>query len=71
MIKSPARVRESEADWNRKVYASMEYPEALERFTAMWNQARSLNPGIGQSWKEDIEADIALARILNGLPPTT
>ncbi|MFC1627882.1 hypothetical protein ACFL3H_02065 [Gemmatimonadota bacterium] len=71
MIKSPARVRESEAEWNREVYASMEYPEALERFAAMWNQAELLNPGIGKSWEEDIKPDIEMARILNGLPQTT
>ena len=71
MIKSPARVREIEADWNRETYVSMEYPEALKRFAVLWHQARLLNPQIGQSWEEDIQTDIALARILNGLPPTT
>jgi hypothetical protein len=48
----------------------MEYPEALKRFAAMWCQARLLNEGFGESWEEDIKADIELARILNGLPPT-
>jgi len=70
MIKSPDRIRETEADWSRSVYASMDYPEALKRYTALWCQARRLNARFGESWEEDIKADIELARILNGLPPT-
>lgn len=71
MLRSSDRIRKIEATWSRSVYSSMDYPEALTRFTALWNQARLLNPGMGQSWEEDIEADINLARILNGLPSNT
>ena len=70
MIKSPDRIREAEAAWSRSVYASMDYPEKLKRYAALWHQARLLNAGFGESWEEDIKADIELARILNGLPPT-
>ena len=47
----------------------MDYEEALDVFEALWLEAISLNPRIGQLWKEDIEPDIVLARILNGLSP--
>lgn len=71
MLRSIDRVREIEAEWARSLYSSMEYPEALARFTALWQQARLLNPGMEESWEEDIKADIRLARILNGLPSHT
>lgn len=71
MIRSPDRIREVEALWNRSLYSAMDYPEALARFTALLNQARLLNPRMGQSWEEDIKPDIDLARILNGLSPNT
>jgi len=71
MMKSPDRIRKSEAAWNREIYSTMDYPEALARFAALWHQARLLNPGTGQSWEEDIKDDFVLARILNGLPPHT
>ncbi len=71
MLKSSDRVLEMEDGWARALYATMDYPEALARFTALWDQAQLLNPGIGKSWEEDIKADITLARILNGLPSHT
>lgn len=71
MLRSSDRVREMEADWARSLYSSMDYPEALARFTALWYQARLLNPGVGQTWEEDVKADITLARILNELPSHT
>ncbi|MFC1529793.1 hypothetical protein ACFL6R_03645 [Gemmatimonadota bacterium] len=71
MIKSPARVREAEAAWNRALYTDMDYPEALDRFAALWELALRLNPDIGKEWDEDIKADITLARVLNGLPAST
>jgi hypothetical protein len=71
MLRSSDRVHEMEAGWARSLYATMDYPEALARFTALWNQAELLSPGMGQDWEEDIKADIALARILNGLTSNT
>ena len=71
MIKSTDRLRESEIDWNRALYSTMEYPEALERFAALWEQAARVHQDIGMEWEEDIKADITLARVLNGLPAHT
>ena len=70
MIKSPDRIREAEAAWSRSLYVSMDYHEALKRYAALWSQARLLSTGFSESWEDDIKADIELARILNGLPPT-
>ncbi len=71
MIRSHDRIREIVAVWERSLYASMDYPEALARFAALWHQAMLLNPQRGQSWEEDVKPDIVLARILNGLSPHT
>ena len=71
MIRLHDRIREMEAVWERSLYSNMNYPEALARFTALWHQARLLNPRVGQSWEEDVKPDIVLARILNGLSPHT
>lgn len=69
MIKSPDKIRKMEASYAGSVYREMDYEEALDVFEALWLEAISLNPRIGQLWKEDIEPDIVLARILNGLSP--
>ena len=69
MIKDPGRVKALERAFDRRIYGTMEYLEKLRRFEAMWMHAASLNPEFGRRWQEDIQADITLARILNGLPP--
>ncbi|HET7584463.1 MAG TPA: hypothetical protein VFK13_06115 [Gemmatimonadaceae bacterium] len=53
----------------------MSYAEALERFTALWTYARQINPTLGAmpseaDWRDDLRADLAIARAVNGLPPT-
>lgn len=50
-------------------YGHMSYAEALERFERLWRHARAINPAIGEDWEEDIAADLAIARAINGLPP--
>jgi hypothetical protein len=47
----------------------MTYREALERFAALWREARLLNPTMGQDWLEDLKPVLAVARAVNGLPP--
>lgn len=46
----------------------MSYQQALELFGALWAEARALNPDIGRDWTSDLEADLAVARAVNGLP---
>jgi len=69
MMKDPDRVKALERDYNRRTYGSMEYREKLRRYEIMWMHAVRLDPEFGKRWQEDIQADITLARILNGLPP--
>jgi len=58
-----------ERDDEVATYGCMSYAEALERFERLWRHARALNPTVGEDWEEDIVADLAVARAINGLPP--
>jgi hypothetical protein len=42
--------------------------EALDVMLALWEEARALNPTLGDDWRSDIEADIQMARALNARP---
>lgn len=61
--------REFEARDERETYADLTYEQALRRFAALWAYAREVNASIGEDWEEDIQADLAVARAINGLPP--
>ena len=69
MICRNARWEEFEARYRREAHRDMSFHEALALFEAMWIHARKLNPDLGEDWREDLEATIAVARALNGLPP--
>jgi hypothetical protein len=47
---------------------ALTYAEALAAYTALWEHARALNPDFPGSWTNDIDADLELARVLNGFP---
>lgn len=70
MIRANARWREFEAHYQREAYRDLSFHEALAAFEAMWRHARKLNPCLGEDWREDLKATIAVARALNGLPPS-
>jgi hypothetical protein len=69
MIVSSKRLDEFEAGYQREAFASLTYEDALARFAALWAEARVLSPDLGQDWRGDLEADLAVARAVNGLPP--
>lgn len=69
MIRSTDRLRELDRRYASTVVAQRTYEEALAIFSGLWVHARRLNPTIADDWAHDIEADIELARVLNGLPP--
>jgi hypothetical protein len=69
MIVATPRLEEFEARYQREAYAGLSYQEALARYAALWAEARALNPDLGADWVADLEADLAVARAVNGLPP--
>lgn len=46
----------------------MTYHQALDVYLALWDEARLLNPRIGEDWREDVQCDIEVARALNARP---
>jgi hypothetical protein len=46
----------------------MTYFEALDIYLELWDEARLLNPRIGDTWLEDVQCDIRVARTLNARP---
>ena len=68
MIQSPERLQKLDADYQRERLRSLTYEQALAIFAALWDHARLVNPQVGRDWESDLAADIALARVLNGLP---
>lgn len=69
MIHSSRRLAEFEARYGREAFRDMPYSAALELFGALWAEARALNPDFGVDWLDDLAADRAVARAVNGLPP--
>ncbi|MGD2153342.1 MAG: hypothetical protein PVG79_08730 [Gemmatimonadales bacterium] len=57
--------------YEREALAGMTYDAALQRFAALWAEARSLGFDARDDWLADLEPDLAVARAINGLPPST
>ena len=68
MIKSPEALNALEDADRRSTLRLMTYYEALDRYQALWDEARLLNPHIGATWLEDVQCDIEVARVLNARP---
>ncbi len=67
MIRRTSALDRLEADFARNSRAGRSYVDALAVFAAMWDHARQMRPDFPTDWREDIQADIELARVLNGL----
>ncbi len=68
VIKSSERLEEFERQYIAMRTARLSYMEALALFAGSWRHALALNPRLGEDWLEDVQADIELARVLNGIP---
>ena len=72
MIQPTRRLAEFEARYGREAYRDVSYADALTLFAALWAEARAL-PGAATDhtdWWTDLEPDFAIARAVNGLPPS-
>ena len=70
MIVSSPRLQALEAAYQREAFAGMTFEDAVARFAALWAEARLLRPDLGADWEADLAPDLAVARALNGLPPS-
>jgi hypothetical protein len=60
-------LKEFESRYAREAYRTPSYEQALALFTALWVEARALDPEVGHDWMYDLEPDLAIARVVNGL----
>ncbi len=70
MIQPSKRLQEFERRYTRTTVAQLTFVDALAIFQALWVEASELNPDFPGHWRSDIEPDLAIARVLNGLPPS-
>ena len=69
MIRPSPAFRRFEAGYDRETGDTSSIEARLTRFAALWAHTRLLNPDLGGDWVHDLEADLAVARAVNGLPP--
>ncbi|HEX9755971.1 MAG TPA: hypothetical protein VGA42_09710 [Gemmatimonadales bacterium] len=69
MINPSPTLTRFEARYDREAWRGDTFEAALRRFAALWNHARLVNPELGADWADDLAADRAIARAVNGLPP--
>lgn len=69
MLRPSPELEAFERRYAREVLGKRSYHEALGIFAALWAEASHLNPGFPLPWQADLDADLAIARVLNHLPP--
>jgi hypothetical protein len=67
LIRSSERLEEFDRWYASQRLARLSYADALAIFTGLWQHAKLLSDGFPGPWEPDIEADIELARVLNGI----
>ena len=70
MIENPERLAEFDRRDAARRFAGFTHADALGWFEALWAEAVALNSDFPGDWRADLGGDIALARAINGLPPT-
>lgn len=72
MIRRSEKLEALERWYTREYLSRLTYHEALGLFAAMWREARAVNPNFPGDWRDDIAADVELARVVNApLPADT
>jgi hypothetical protein len=70
VIERTEAVRALERAYTRGRLSKLTYADALAVYAALWRQACALNPDFPGDWKADVGPDLAMARAVNGLPPS-
>lgn len=69
MLERTERLDALDRRWERRAYGELDFSRALARFAALWQEAVELRDDPRAGWREDLDADLAVARAVNGLPP--
>jgi hypothetical protein len=68
VIRATDRLRSFELRYAIEQSKTRGFREALAVYEALWKEAASLNPAFPGAWQDDMDADLELGRVLNGLP---
>lgn len=71
MLNPSPRLRRLEAEDERACWNARSFEVTLTRYAALWAHARRINPDLGADWADDLAADFAVARAVNGLPASS
>lgn len=71
MIQHTRILADFEARYGREAFRDWSYAQALALFSALWQEARALHAVSGDDWRDDLAPALAMARALNGLPPSS
>ena len=69
MVKDGKRLAQFEREDAARQSRERSYAQALQLFESLWNEVRALQPPGETDRLAGLEADIAIARTLNGLRP--
>lgn len=69
MLEATDELHELERRWEKQRYRDMNFADALALYASLWAEARALRDDLTVDWRLDVEADLAVARAVNGLPP--
>ncbi len=71
MIRSSKLLAELDKRYQQETLRGLTYEQSLERFAALWAEARALGALGRVDWETDLEPDLAVARAVNGLSPAS
>ena len=69
MVTNPRALAEFEDRAARSDAQAMTFDQALAWYEGALAEVRALRPDFDADWLEDLAADLAVARAVNGLPP--
>ena len=67
MARSTDRLERLERRHARSLSARRSFADALRIFEGLWAEASALREDFPEDWRRDIQADLTLARVLNGI----
>jgi len=70
VIANPRALADLEASLARSAATQMSFAQALAWYEGALAEVRALRPDFDADWMENLESVFAIARAVNGLPPT-
>jgi hypothetical protein len=71
VIRHTERLEAFESRYANERWQYSTFEGALAIFEGLWAEASILREDLPTDWREDIEADLTMGRVLNGIPATS